>query len=192
MCEGIISPSKKIDRNKYVKQVLTGYYRKMSATTTNKLSWALGTSEVSAYITDYKTRYKQKLKSIIPSGNVMKLVDKVSKKFTNQVVGVHIRQGDATSSKNIWNEMYSLDIIDGVFEYFDKQDLHSKIFLSTDDEDVLNLFLQKYPDRLLYHNKKFVKSVYGKIKHGQIDAMVDLVLLSKTNKIYSYKSEFIF
>ena len=173
----------KTDRKKYVNQVLTAYYRKMSATTTNKLSWAFVHLKFMLILLTIKLDISKNLKSIIPSGNVMKLVDKVSRKFTNQVVGVHIRQGDATSSKNIWNEMYSLDVIDGVFEYFDKQDLHSKIFLSTDDESVLNLFLQKYSNRLFYHSKKFVKSVYDENKHGQIDAMVDLVLLSKTNKI---------
>ncbi len=181
VCENSVDSLHKNKRSYYIDNVLSGKHRQLSVTASNMLAWAFGSHEVERHINQFRAKYVQYLHSLKPSSLVLTKSREVLREFSDDVIGVHIRQGDATSDENIWNEMYSLDIVDGVFEYLDSID--SMIFLSTDDELILSLFKERYDKRLIYYNKKFAESVYGEPKKGQLDAMIDLYLLSRSTEV---------
>ena len=56
-----------------------------------------------------------------------------------------------------------------------------KVFVSTDDQEVLEMFKNKLTNKLLFREKQFVESKLNEKKQGQFDAMVDLYLLSQTD-----------
>jgi hypothetical protein len=101
-----------------------------------------------------------------------------------RVVGVHVRRGDAM-----------LDVIaaefaassDAAFEREMDQELATApetfFFLATDDPAILVQLEKRYPGRILAVRKEFVASEVDAPKDGQIDALLELTLLSRTRWI---------
>jgi hypothetical protein len=113
-------------------------------------------------------------------------ITQISSKFDSNTVGVHVRRGDAWNSKT--KDQFKISDDDSFFTLMDKEINKNPavgFFLSTDSEETNEKFLKKYKDRIIHNEKKIY---YNSIcqyqpKYNQDDAVTDLFLLSKTNKI---------
>jgi hypothetical protein len=181
VCENYIDSVYKDKRVHYINKVLTGGFKQMTATSSNLLSWAFGIYEVDKHIKNFSGKYKTQLSKLKPSDKVINAAQSTLDTFSKNIIGVHIRQGDATSHKNQWSKMYSDKTLIAINDHFDKT--NTQIFLCTDDQKTLNQMLNRYGNRIIHYTKTFVDSLYGETKKGQFDAMVELYLLSQTNKI---------
>lgn len=119
-----------------------------------------------------------------PIPTIQNKIDTVSKTFTSNTIGVHIRSTDnVVSLKN------------SPFHLF-REKIHEEIlrnpavnfFLATDNEDYQTQLVEQFgADKILFCKKEFSREKVQGIR----DAVVDLFCLSKTSKIYgSYFSSF--
>ena len=96
-------------------------------------------------------------------------------------VGLHIRAGDALISP--WAENFK----ETKDEYYDAViKMHDKIFLSTDNKEKQTQLLKKYPNKIKCIDKDFVdiRTTIHDNKGLQAEAVVDMILLSQTSRIY--------
>ena len=101
-----------------------------------------------------------------------------------RVVGVHVRRGDAlltpvselfrASSDQAFAEAMSREIA---------RDHRVRFFLATDCEQTQEAFVARFPGRVRVAPKAFVEGRRQAPKAGQKDALVDLLLLSRTQHI---------
>ena len=120
----------------------------------------------------------------VPKAVLQQSIDKLSQKFTNNTIGVHIRATDNEPSKQL--SPFSIFMLQMEKEICRNPDV--TFFLSTDEVKYQEKLLEKFgKDRILYHEKVFGRN----ITKGIQDAVIDLFCLSKTAKIYgSYFSSF--
>lgn len=130
--------------------------------------------------------YFEQLRKITPSKEIKADIDKfVEKNFhTEIIVGVHIRRGD--TKKCPYGHMYK-SLSDEPFITKLEKELSLnpgvKFLLSTDCEQTFKKFKAIFDDRIISYPKSFVKSEFGAEKLNQKDALIELMLLSKTTKI---------
>ncbi|MFK7806826.1 MAG: hypothetical protein AB8F74_03400 [Saprospiraceae bacterium] len=103
-----------------------------------------------------------------------------------KVIGLHIRRTD--QKRSILKSPTQL--------FVDRINLHLNLtpdivfFLATDSPEEEALLIRTFPTNLIYYNKN---SLDRNSKEGIVDALVDLICLSKCSKIYgSYYSSFSF
>lgn len=122
---------------------------------------------------------------IKPSQEIISVVDAVMVPLdASKVIGVHIRRTDNKASiENSPIEAF-YEVLDNIV----KQDENVKIYLATDDEQVEHDFAARY-DCIRHRTFSGVKS-RNSVK-GMMDAYVDMLCLSRCEKIYgSYGSSF--
>lgn len=101
-----------------------------------------------------------------------------------RVVGVHVRRGDALTSRaaalyrSSSDEAFAAAMSRAVAD-----DPSLRFFLATDCEKTQEAFAERFRGRLVSAPKPFVASVLHAPKQGQADALVDLLLLSRTERI---------
>jgi hypothetical protein len=120
----------------------------------------------------------------VPKLDLQTIIDAISKKFTTDTIGVHIRATDHEISKK-----YSpLPVFIKKMEDEIICNSEVRFFLATDEEKYQDHLLKKFGhDRIIFHKKVFGRSVTKGVK----DAVVDLFCLSRTSKILgSYFSSF--
>jgi hypothetical protein len=100
------------------------------------------------------------------------------------VVGVHVRRGDALASRRAEQHRVSSD------EAFAEamaaevaRDPAIRFFLSTDCDKTQRAFAERFPGRVVFTPKEFPESVLDAPKRGQADALVDMLLLSRTRYV---------
>lgn len=167
-------------KESYTRLILNKTFKKLSVEASNLLVWSMGYS-FQQKVPDFKMKYKKNLRNLIVSDAICNKAKQTYDKFECDVIGVHIRKGDSLDNRNPKRKIH---------EKFDQTELYSilaktkkQVFLCTDDESSLDFFKDKLGDQLVYRKKDFQISKYDKEKLGQIDAMVDLHLLSKTSCI---------
>jgi hypothetical protein len=100
------------------------------------------------------------------------------------VVGVHIRRGDA--ARNPFGRR-CLESPDEVFvreiEQLAVADPEIRFFLATDCPKTQEEFVARFRGRILTYDKIFVESNYGAAKAGQADAVTEMFLLSRTRMV---------
>jgi hypothetical protein len=101
------------------------------------------------------------------------------KLFDGDVLGVHLRFGDAMDSRNPKHKLHTKNNLEKIINVCKNH--IGKVFVSTDDQEVLEMFKNKLPNKLIFREKQFVESKLNAKKQGQFDAMVDLYLLSQTD-----------
>ena len=101
----------------------------------------------------------------------------------SKVIGIHIRRSDnAKSIENSPVERF-VEVMEDYIKSFDGVGF----FLATDDRDIEYLMSRLYPGKIITQPKVFSRATF----EGIASALVDLILLSKTEKIYgSYWSSF--
>lgn len=174
--------SSKLNKDVYTHKLLKKELKHIKLRCSNYIPWAINNKILSDNIPDFKNKYKDILFQIVPSNFVLSESLKVIDCFKDQkVIGIHLRGGDATSSKNVNNNMYSDKIQQKIFNFVKENSF--KFFLCTDELKIHESYFNNFKDRMFFHNKLFVKSEYGKEKLGQTDAMIELCILSKLNSV---------
>jgi hypothetical protein len=154
---------------------------KISAEVSNLPNWSFNDALISK-IPNHKKLYKNLVSSFSVSDNIKTESQKILNLYENNVLGVHLRFGDATDSKNLKHRMHTKNKLEKIIEVCKKH--IGQVFVSTDDQDVLEYFISRLHKKLLYREKKIVRSELNEKKEGQFDAMTDLYLLSKSNLMY--------
>jgi len=104
-------------------------------------------------------------------------VDSIAKEFSDNTVGVHIRMGDHTLAKKHSPLRLFTKFTDEFLQKFN----NVKIFLSTDSPDVEKFFIANYSDHIITQTGK----LFGRESSSAVvDSFVDMLCLSRTNKIY--------
>lgn len=125
-----------------------------------------------------------------PNTHLQKIIDDASKNFHSDVVGVHIRRGDAARSD--FGNQYLRSSDDAFLEEINKhvgmKSGYQQFFLATDCKRTEEYILKKSPPyaQIITHDKKnFVDDSISmdENKPNQKDAIIDLFLLSKTSAI---------
>lgn len=150
----------------------------------------IGSEDYACLLKEKPDKYTQKMslmyRRLRPSNLVQNQIDIFLKTLENgleNVIGVHIRRGDAIQT--IWRDVY-LQSSDDKFVKRMKQILKKRavrFLLSTDCEETLLHFRRLFGDLIIYYPKQFSESRSGTEKNGQIDAATELFLLSKTEYI---------
>lgn len=119
-----------------------------------------------------------------PANEVQTRVDAITKNFGETSFGVHIRRTDHTWS--IESSKTNGFVI--AIEQELTKNQNAKFYVATDDIKEENLLREKFPNSIISNqNKTLSRNSIA----GMQDALIDLICLSKTNKIYgSYFSSF--
>lgn len=158
--------------------LMNGTFTKITAEVSNLPNWSFNDALVSK-IPNHKKLYKELVRSLSVSDKVKTESQQTLKLFDNDVLGVHLRFGDAMDFRNPKHKMHTKNNLEKIIDTCKN---HSgKVFVSTDDQEVLEMFKNKLPNKLIFREKQFVESKLNAKKQGQFDAMVDLYLLSQTD-----------
>lgn len=126
------------------------------------------------------------LKNLIIKKDIEVKINRIFKKFTPYTVGVHVRRGDAWSSP--WRSYYEVST-DHAFINLMRKELNknpeANFFLATDCKSTQDLFLELFSEKIISNKEKnFFESVdFKENKPFQKDALMDMVLLSRTSRI---------
>jgi hypothetical protein len=101
-----------------------------------------------------------------------------------EVIGLHIRRGDAVLGNN---RAKYLNSSDEAFSKLIKENLERNpglfFYLATDCKQTEEKFMRQFPEKIICYPKSFVPSLPFMPKGGQIDALVEILLLSRTSRI---------
>lgn len=178
-----ISNLEKQKRPVYVNDFFSKKWNKVAVRTSSNLLNVFQ-PEVDSIIPEAWVLYSNIIKDIKPSKKVLDMSSQTLKKFGDNVLGVHIRRGDATNT-DFYSEhknKYSSDVnkyIKRTKELLNSK--YKKVFVATDCKTSLELFKKTFNDRCITYEKNFNESVWHKQKQGQLDARVEQHLLSCTD-----------
>lgn len=121
---------------------------------------------------------------LVPIGRINNLVTKISSDFNSSTYGIHIRRTDNSVAKALTPISFFYDILDSCLD----TNPQSNFFLATDDSLLDRKFVYRYGlNRFHVFDKEFTRQS----TRGIEDAVIDLMCLSKTSKIYgSHGSSF--
>lgn len=123
---------------------------------------------------------------LLPKKSIQNCIDEIIKNSNfKDCIGVHIRRGDALNHP--YASLYKISdnhSFEKIIEQHLKLYPETKFFLSTDCSNTQRHFTSKYENIFYNPYKKFVDSIsYLLPKQNQKDALIDLILLSKTKQI---------
>lgn len=139
---------------------------------------------------EIKESYLSQIKKLIPSDYIQNQVDSFySKSFDKNTVSVQLRTWkDETRRQEMFNK-------DEYFEYLDKLK-GNNFFLSSDDQEIIDEIIARYPGRAFYYPKRTSSYEPGSVDSKSADFMqdnlIDMLLLSKSPLIIgSHLSSFV-
>ncbi|MDB4433277.1 hypothetical protein N9166_00895 [bacterium] len=99
-------------------------------------------------------------------------------------VGFHIRRGDTVTGpySHVYRNSPEAAFVEKMKKVV-REAPDARIFLATDCEVTEARMKALFPDRLVTYRKPFVPSVYGDAKEGQCEALVEMLLLSRTRRV---------
>jgi hypothetical protein len=141
------------------------------------------------YMLPLDFEYKNSLYKLLkPVPTILEKIKQLGKNFDKNTIGVHIRRGDAIRCP--WRKLTSRNDED-FFKLVDQYDSEYSIFLSTDCKKTQEEFIGRYKNKqnIYYHDHKEFSHSQDMYKNKlfQSDAVIDLFLLSQTNKIIGSK-----
>lgn len=109
------------------------------------------------------------------------LEDFISENMVNKFTALHIRRTDFVPyfTEKFPNE--TLPSIDAYLNFARSQDSSEKIFVSTDDISVKEIFLSEFGSRALFFNFEFESSKFRQTSFNH--ALLDLAMLSRSTKL---------
>lgn len=155
--------------------------------------WRLNvSSDEEQYIEKYKTidflyektpkyfvdKYSNIIKSIEINPDILEYVDDFTRDWEN-VIGLHIRSWWADGERSTWHDNLIYE------EELDKIDSNTKIFLCSDNFEVIDYFFNKYGERVIVHPQKLHDRKFNPLDqyHNDIqlivDGFIDCLILSK-------------
>lgn len=112
----------------------------------------------------------------IPSDSLQIQIDEVVNTFPEKIVGLQIRRTDhITAIQSSPSECFE--------KVIDRLDEDTKIYLASDDEREKNHFKEKYGERIITRDSTLERGS----TQGIQDAVVEMYILSATNRIYGSK-----
>lgn len=180
-----ISNAEKQKRPRYINDFFSKKWNKVAVRTSVNLLNVFQ-PEVDSIIPEGWILYSNIIKDIKPSKKVLSMSSQTLKKFGDNVLGVHIRRGDATNTDfySEYKNKYSSDVskyIKRTKELLNSK--YKKVFVATDCKISLELFKKTFNDKCITYEKNFNESVWHKQKQGQLDARVEQHLLSCTDHL---------
>lgn len=119
-----------------------------------------------------------------PTNEIQNKIDNITKEFSRNTVGLHVRRTDHKVSKS----MSTNDKFKYVVDKEIQQNENVKFYLSTDDPNFKDEFLNSYSSRIITNS---VESYDRNNSMAIKDAVIDLFCLAKCQKIYgSHQSSF--
>ena len=186
-----IPESRQRKRKEYIKQIFKREHQCMTVQCTNFMPWAFWVSLINPYMPDWWSRFLKEIESMQINGNLFLQIEPTLQKIKQQhTIGLHIRRGDATTEQNPNKKEYlksTEESFEAVADAELKNNPSAKIFIATDDKNMLERFKKRYQDKLIYRKKTFAESLFKSKKKGQEDAMCDLWMLSRSQSIYGTK-----
>lgn len=104
-------------------------------------------------------------------------INEIVKNFPNSIVGMQIRRTDHVTAIN----SSPTKCFEEIIERLDKETM---LYLATDDEKEKNYFMQKYGNRIITRTSVLERGS----KKGIQDAVIEMYILSSTQKIYGSKN----
>jgi hypothetical protein len=132
--------------------------------------------------------------------DIVKKVEEFKKaNFSKPMIGVHVRCTDNQGDQFNRKKLPSLDRYPAIIEKLLKEIPEARIFLATDNEEILKSYQEKYPDVIA--TDKWFPGRKGKRLHGHgacpdrihngIEALVDMQLLAECDYfVFSSKPTF--
>lgn len=173
-----LSSSNQTKSESMATKLMSGTFTKITAEVSNLPNWSFNNALVNK-IPNHKKLYKKLVRSLSVSDKVKTESQRTMKLFDGDVLGVHLRFGDAMDFRNPKHKLHTKNNLEKIIDVCKNH--IGKVFVSTDDQEVLEMFKNKLPNKLLFREKQFVESKLNEKKQGQFDAMVDLYLLSQTD-----------
>ena len=130
---------------------------------------------------DFRRDYLRCMAALIPVAQIRTAVERLSSKCGPATIGVHIRRGDYSGANRAGASDGSF--IKRMDEAIEAQpDIH--FYLATDCERTERKFKRRYQAKIVSNtDKRFVRSRRHKEKHNQRDAVIDLIMLSRTQGV---------
>jgi hypothetical protein len=126
---------------------------------------------------------ERKHRSVKPTKSIQSAVDACTAKYSSHTVGVHVRRTDHCTMSPYSSTQAFIDTMNAEV----KQNTETKFYLATDSPEIMSQFIKLFKDRIIWRSKDYSRNS----ERGIQDALVDLLCLSKTQKIIgSYKSSF--
>lgn len=137
------------------------------------------------YIETYKPFYDMDRMHFFDfNPDVIARADTLSDFFSDSTIGIHIRRGDHKIARYGSPTPSFIKLMEG--EINKNQD--TTFYLATDSENVEKQLRERFGSRIYYNDQKINKRT---TREGVMDALADMICLSRTAKIYgSYKSTF--
>lgn len=127
-----------------------------------------------------KNAYSETFKKI----KIQDFILEKSEIFTNflekDAIGIHIRSWDSFADDARRKKYVNLQFF---FEEIEKADLYRKIFLTSDSEEIIKLFKEKYKNKIITYDRKTpLKNSRNDIL-GTKEDLIELLILSKMKHI---------
>ena len=128
-------------------------------------------------------KYNCWVSTLRPIAEIVSKVKPIISNFDKNTVGVHIRRGDAIISP--WKNFYAVSKDEDFYELI--RNHGGKVFLATDCEKTQQDLIRTFGDKLIVNKEKtFLPPtlVHSDDKPNQIEALIDMLCLANTQKIY--------
>jgi len=125
---------------------------------------------------EVRQKYLKHISTLKVRKEILYEVDMFSKKFDDNTVSVQIRSWNDDPYKRTF-----FDISD-FYQVMDSMPAETIFFVTADVPDIVDVLTERYGDRILVRSTNVVMGVRDN-KEGIINAMIDLLLLSKNNTL---------
>lgn len=101
-------------------------------------------------------RYKSEVQSLEPVDRLFKEIDRVSARFTDATIGLHVRRGDAfqASSKNLYMRSSDSAFVKAIEENIER-DNDVSFFLATDCQETQFMLQSRFGKRIITTTRKW-------------------------------------
>lgn len=126
------------------------------------------------------------IKSFRPKKEFQEEINKYSKKFYKNMIGIHIRKSDGGFTEFSWDNIIRNLIVE--CRNWCNADMNNGVFLATDDSEVYVDFASCLGSKLIFYNPPRVlggvtsKNKFVNDKYNVFCAVIELALLGKCNK----------
>ena len=137
------------------------------------------------YIETYKPFYdRERMFFFDFKPEVISRADLISDHFSDSTIGIHVRRGDHQKARSCSPTEIFIKAMENEIE----QNQDATFYLATDSEHVEKQLRERFGKRIFFNDHKVNNRTTSE---GVMDALADMICLSRTVKIYgSYKSTF--
>ncbi len=137
---------------------------------------------------ELKEKFIRYLRRIEIKEEFLKIAEEFSSRFNKDTIGIHIRKGDYKTLKGGLAKVSNDELYIEIMKKELKENPNTNFFLATQEEETENKFKDIFDDRIII----YPKNTKERGDEGAVrEALIELLLLSKTKKIYgTFESTF--